>query len=81
MRDRRKACATKDNEYFKAHEERERKKLAETNKRQEEECVEFRKIRENNEKMMENNLKLEKNYKRNNVNYGNRLQINFFTCK
>jgi hypothetical protein len=58
MRDRRKACATKDNEYFKAHEERERKKLAETNKRQEEECVEFMKIRENNEKMRENNLKL-----------------------
>jgi hypothetical protein len=37
MEDRRKACATKDNEYFKAHEGRERKKIAETNKRQEEE--------------------------------------------
>ncbi len=55
MEDRRKACATKDDEYFKAHEERERKKLAETIKRKEEEWVEFRKMRENNENMRENN--------------------------
>ena len=36
-------------------------------------------MRENNEKMREKNLKLERNYKKNNVDYGNRLQINFYS--